>query len=150
MTTTEGRPLVIDATAYDAEEERSVPVRLRWQDGALDEDGLPVKGDHTCYITATDGFGNRAEIQLNVTVKDRDTEPPVINFACGEINTVAGCIPVLGVTASDNEDEVTVRQIWSDGALDGSGRLTEGVHELKLAASDLTGNTTEKTVKQIL
>ena len=147
ITMTAGKPLVSGATAYDEGEDRDIPVVAEWEDGALDENGFPKEGVYTCYLVAKDSFGNRSEIKLNVTVKAKDTEAPVINFACDEINTVAGCLPALGITATDNEDEITVEQIWSDGALDKTGRLTEGVHVLTLRAADRTGNATEKTVK---
>ena len=147
ITMTEGKPLILNATAYDNEEKRDIRIKLIWEDGALDENGLVKKGSYVCYMTAKDGFGNKSEIKLNVTVTDRDTEPPVINFNCTEINTVTGCIPALKITATDNEDDVKVIQTWSDGALDKSGRLTKGEHELKLSSEDLTGNKTEKTVK---
>ena len=147
ITMTEGKPLVLNASAYDNEEKRDIKVWLVWEDGALDENGLVVKGKHVCYLTAKDGFGNKAEIKLDVTVTDKDTEAPVINFSCTEINTVKGCIPALKITATDNEDEVKVIQTWSDGALDKAGRLTEGSHELTLTATDLTGNKTETVIK---
>lgn len=146
ITMTEGKPLVLNATAYDNDEQRDIRVNQVWSDGALDENGLPVKGSHVCYLTAKDGFGNRAEIKLNVTVTDKDTEAPVIKFNCTEINTVAGCIPALKITATDNEDDVTVKQIWSSGAFDKSGKLTEGTHKLKLTSEDLTKNKTEMII----
>ena len=146
ITMTAGKPLVTGATAYDEEEKREFPVVAEWEEGALDENGLPKKGVYTCYLTAKDSFGSRSQIKLTVTVTDKDVEAPVINFKSGVINTVKGCIPALDITASDNEDDVKVEQSWSDGAIDENGRLTEGVHELKLKTADLTGNATEKTV----
>lgn len=147
VTMTAGKPLLLNATAYDEDEKREVNVKTVWEDGALDGDGLPVKGVHVCYLTAKDSFGNKSEIKLNVTVTDKDTEAPVINFGCTEINTVTGCIPALKFTASDNEDDAAVIQRWSDGALDRSGRLTQGEHELTLSSTDLTGNKTEMIIK---
>ena len=146
ITMTEGKPLVLNASAYDNEEKRDIKIKQVWSDGALDGNGYPVKGNHVCYLTAKDGFGNVSEIKLNVKVTDKDTEAPVINFRCTEINTVAGCIPSLYITATDNEDNVTVVQTWSEGALDKAGRLTEGAHELKLTSEDLTGNKAEMII----
>lgn len=143
---TAGKPLVTGATAFDEYEGRAFPVVAEWSDGSLDGNGLPVEGEHVCTLSATDSFGNRSEIKLNVKVGARDTEPPVINARFDRITTAAGCIPALGLTATDNEDDVSVTETWSDGALDAAGRLTAGEHTLTLTSADLTGNKTEKTV----
>ncbi len=147
ITTTAGKPFTVNATAYDEYEQRSVPIDYEWSEGALDADGNLTQGNHTCTVTAADYYGNRSEgIVIRLTVGEPDTAAPSIDFALTEIHTVAGCIPALNVTASDDRDEVKVEKIWSSGALDARGRLKEGAHTLKLRAADLTGNTTEITV----
>ncbi|MBP5209112.1 MAG: hypothetical protein J6330_11735 [Clostridia bacterium] len=62
------------------------------------------------------------------------------------IDTVAGAYNALRFEATDNCDDVTVIQNWSEGALDRQMRLTEGTHTLTLTASDLSGNSTEMTI----
>ena len=147
ITTSAGKPFTVNATAYDDYEQRSVPIDYEWSDGALDADGNLTQGNHTCTIFAVDYYGNRSEgIVINLTAGAPDTTAPTINFDLTEIYSVVGCVPVLNVTASDDKDEVTVKTVWSSGALDSRGRLKQGTHTLTLRASDLTGNTAEMTV----
>jgi outer membrane biosynthesis protein TonB len=48
--------------------------------------------------------------------------------------------------ATDNFKVETQGYVWSEGALDVRGRLTEGTHTLTLFAEDRSGNRTEKTI----
>ena len=147
ITVSAGIPFSIDATAYDEAEKRNVPLDYKWSSAdALDADGNLVEGTYTCAVSASDYYGNKSEeIMLNVTVTPRDTEPPVIHFDLTEIDTVAGCKPVIDVRVSDNQDGASLKLIWSSGALDNRGRLKAGDHTLILRAIDSSGNRTEKT-----
>lgn len=146
LKTTAGKPLETPATAYDDYEKRAIPIVYEWPAGALDENGLPKPGSCTVLMTATDSFGNRAEIPLSVTVFDTDTEPPVIHCGITGIVSFAGVVPVLSFSATDNVDEVSVSLIWSDGALDENGRLTPGSHTLTLSSTDRTGNSSTHSI----
>ena len=145
--TTEGKPFVLNVSAYDEQEKSSFPVEYVWDKQATDGDGSLLKGEYTLTLRAKDSYGNTAEKTLTVTVGERDVTPPVINFGTDSIATVAGAYVRLNVTASDDNDEVTAVQTWSDDALDKKGRLTEGTHTLTLSSSDLSGNKTELTVQ---
>jgi len=147
--TTEGKPFTVNATAYDEYEKAYFPVLPVWPEGALDENGLMQKGTYSVILRTQDSFGNASELPLRVIVGNKDTEPPVIHFPASEIHTFPGTKPQLEITATDNEDEVTVVQDWSEGAIDASGRLCPGTHTLTLSSQDLTGNKTVKTVRII-
>ena len=144
--TTEGKMFTLPVTAYDEYEKVDFPVSCVWDKPATDEDGKLVKGEYTLTLRASDSFGNAEEKVLTVTVGDRDTEAPVIRFTPTVIDTVAGAYNALRFEATDNCDDVTVIQNWSEGALNRQMRLTEGTHTLTLTASDLSGNSTEMTI----
>ena len=143
---TEGKPFVLDVSAYDDQEKAVFPVEYVWDKQATDGDGNLIKGDYTLTLRASDSFGNKAEKTLTVTVGERDTTPPVILFNTDKIVTLAGAHVMLDIGAEDDHDSVSVVMTWSDGAVDRAGKLTKGNHTLTLTATDLTGNTTEKTV----
>ena len=144
--TTEGKRFVLPVTAYDEYEKVDFPISYEWDKPATDGDGNLVRGEYTLTMRASDSFGNSAEKVLTVSVGERDTEAPVIRFTPTVIDTVAGAYNALSFEATDNCDDVTVVQSWSEGALDRQMRLTEGTHTLTLTASDLTGNSTEMTI----
>ena len=147
INTSAGKPFVIDVSAYDEQEDRNITPEIIWSEGALDESGLLLEGNHTCTIKATDGYGNVSEIVLTVNVSGIDTEAPVISWTPDEVFAVAGMIPMFDITAEDNvEGEIEVNTLWSEGALDEGGRLTAGQHTLTLSVTDLTGNKAEHTV----
>ncbi|MBQ7699315.1 MAG: hypothetical protein IJT49_03110 [Clostridia bacterium] len=145
--TTANKPFIINASAYDEYEERTIPIDYAWSGNALDTNGKLTEGSYTCTISATDYYGNRSDdIVLNVTVGPADTRAPVIEFDLTEIYSIAGCSPVINVSVTDDHDDVALQIIWSANALDARGRLTQGDHTLTLRSEDLTGNTAEKIV----
>ena len=147
ITTSANKTFVINASAYDAYEERNIPIDYVWSSNPFDANNKLVEGVYTCTISATDYYGNKsAELVLNITVGPADTNAPVINFDVTEIYSIAGCAPVVNVSATDDYDDVTVEITWSVNALDARGRLTNGTHTLNLRAVDLTGNVAEKNV----
>lgn len=150
LTVTEGRRFSVDAEAWDEYEQTTFPITYTWSDGALDADGLPVKGTHTCTLSAEDSYGNVATLVLTVNVTSRDTEAPVIGCDPLTIRTFAGVYARLAVPVTDNQDDVTLEIIWPDGAIDKQGRLLTGTHTVILASSDLTGNRTEVALTLIV
>ncbi len=144
--TREGRAFSVDATAFDEYEGRTVEIGYLWSEGAVDENGLPLAGRHTCTLQATDLAGNKAELVLTVNVEERDVTAPTITRLPDRIEAVTGSHFLLTVTARDDVDEVTPILTWSEGALDTKGRLTAGTHTLTVTVTDLTGNKAEKTV----
>ncbi len=146
IVTTEGKPFVLNVRAYDEGEKAEFKTEYVWSENATDDDGKLVKGEHSLTLRARDSFGNTSEKKLTVTVGDRDVTAPLIKFSRDKIDTVAGAYVKLDIKAEDDCDEVTVLQEWSEGAIDNKGRITEGAHTLTLTCSDLTGNTTVKTV----
>ena len=144
---TAGKPLRVDATAYDEYEKTAMPITYEWDEGALDADGLPKEGDHVCAICSCDSFGNKSEIKLTVHVGPADTEAPKIAFRAVKIKTYAGTrVDSLVIPATDNTDAVTTVNEWSEGAIDVFGHLTAGTHTLTVTSTDLTGNTSTITV----
>ena len=144
--TTEGREFVLDLIAHDDYYDVDVTPEYIWSDGALDENGKLVTGEHTCTVKATDEAGNSAQITLQVTVREKDTVAPTLSWAPDKICAPVGAKPEFKVTATDDRDEVEAVLVWSEGALDNRGRLLEGEHTLTVSATDLTGNKTEKTI----
>ena len=138
--TSAGKPFAPGITAYDELEERDVALSYTWSDGAVDQDGNMLEGEHSCRVSATDYYGNSAYIDINLSVGPPDVEAPVIAFTAEEIFVPVGTYYRMVHTAVDNYDEVEVVEAWSDGAIDLGGRLSEGVHTLTLTATDLSGN----------
>lgn len=143
-----GKPFTLDgASAHDAFEDRDIPLTYEWSDGALGKDGTPVKGTHTCTVSATDFSGNRATVKLTVKVGDKDTEAPVIHCDLTTLHALTGSVPYLSFTATDNYDPVEVELAWSSRAFDDYHRLRNGNHTLTLTCTDRSGNTATKTIK---
>ena len=144
---TAGKPIDLGATAYDEYEKTAMPVVYEWEDGALDENGLPKEGDHICRICSYDSFDNKAEIKLTVHVGPADREAPEILFRAVRIRTYAGTrVDQLVIPAVDNADAVTTVNQWSEGALDVFGGLVKGTHTLTVTCTDKSGNTTTLVV----
>ena len=141
-----GKTFNPNITAYDEQEMRDVELVYTWSDGALDTDGKMLEGVHTCRISATDYYGNTSYIDLNVTVGPPDVTAPEISFRTSEVYVVAGTYYRMVITATDDYDDVTVVEEWSEGAIDLGGRLREGTHTLTLTATDLSGNKTVHVV----
>lgn len=132
----------ITATAFDEYDNMDIDVQYIWSQGALAEDGTLNQGAHTCTLVAIDSSGNRAEMQISVTVLERDSVPPIIRYSLSEIHTTIGAIPQIHPAAYDEFEGANVEVVydWSEGAFDRRGRLVEGVHTCTLRASDRTGN----------
>lgn len=145
--TTAGRVFSIDATAYDEYYEAYIKPEYIFSDGAVDENGLLLEGEHTCIVRFSDLAGNASEIELTLTVSPKDVTAPTLNWAPDNIFATVGMRPVLNVVATDDCDgEIAAAIIWSEGALDSRGRLTVGEHTLTITATDGTGNKTEKII----
>lgn len=148
--TTAGRELALDLTAYDAYYDTDITPEYIWSEGALDSNGLLTAGTHSCTVKATDPAGNFSEIKLTVKVGEKDTEAPVVNWNPDTVYACAGMIPMLNISAIDDNDQVETVLTWSEGALDSRGRLVEGEHTLTVSSTDLTGNKTVKQVKVVV
>ena len=144
--TSSGKPFEPGITAYDEFEGRDIPVKYEWSDGALDENGNMLEGEHICVVSATDYYGNKSTLTLNVTVGPPDVEAPEIQFETSEIYVPVGAYNRMVITCVDNYDKIDVVSEWSDGAIDFGGRLNEGTHTLTLTATDLSGNKTVHVV----
>lgn len=138
--TSSGKPFEPGITAYDEFEARYVDVEYAWSQGALDTHGNMLEGEHTCVVSATDYYGNKSTLTLNVKVGSPDIEAPVILFEASEIYVPVGTISRIVISCVDNYDMVDVISEWSEGAIDFGGRLYEGTHTLTLTATDLSGN----------
>lgn len=149
--TTENAVFSVEATAYDALENRSVEVEQIWQgEDPTQEGGTLKQGTYTLILRATDAFGNVAEKILTVVVEEADVEAPVIGLNFETMYVTTGTIPVLQATATDNSGEVELSYAWSTGALDEYGKLTAGTHTWTVTAKDPSGNTSEKIVTVIV
>lgn len=146
ITLSEGQEFNLNVTAIDAVQGK-VDVEYIWGDPSrLDGEGNPLIGEHTLTLRATDYFGNVAERTLTVTVITPDTTAPTIVVPTENIYVKVGTTPLISVEAYDDRDDVTPTYTWSAGALDGKGKLTEGVHTLTITARDYSNNTTVKTI----
>ena len=85
--------------------------------------------------------------EITVTKKPTsDDVPPTITVKADNIKATDGAYPMEGYTVTDNSGSVNVSLEWSNGALDGKGRLTVGTHTCVITATDDSGNETKKTV----
>jgi hypothetical protein len=151
INTTAGKIFSTEATAYDWKDNASVAPEYIFGDGAVDENGLLLEGEHTCIVRFTDKAGNSAEIEFVLKVEAKDTTKPVLCELPAKFYANTGMRPVLTVTAQDDRDgEIKPTLTWSDGALDSRGRLTEGEHTLTVTATDSTGNKTEKVIPVVV
>ena len=85
--------------------------------------------------------------EITVTKKPTsDDVPPTITVKADNIKATDGAYPMEDYTVTDNSGSVNVNLEWSNGALDGKGRLTAGTHTCVITATDNSGNETQKTV----
>lgn len=85
--------------------------------------------------------------EITVTKKPTsDDVPPTITLKADDIKATDGAYPIEDYTVTDNSGNVNVSVEWSNGALDGKGRLTVGTHTCVITATDDSGNETKKTV----
>ena len=148
--TTAGKVFKIDATAFDERDNKSITPEYIFSEGAVDESGLLLEGEHTCTVKYTDAAGNVSEINLTLKVNPKDTSAPVLNWAPDKIYANTGARPLFDITATDDRDgEVEVTAVWSDGAIQ-RGKLCTGEHTLTLTAFDGTGNKVEKVIDVIV
>ena len=85
--------------------------------------------------------------EITVTKKPTsDDVPPTITVKSDNIKATDGAYPMEDYTVTDNSGSVNVSLEWSNGALDGKGRLTAGTHTCVITATDNSGNETQKTV----
>ena len=144
--TSSGKPFVVDATAYDVLSNKTLTISYSFSDGAVDKNGNLLEGTHTCRISATNYYGHESYLDLNLTVGPKDVTAPEILFDAEHVYAPAGafwCVEFLGV---DDYDKVVVEERWSKKPTDIGGRLIKGEYTVVLIVSDLSGNTSEKTV----
>lgn len=85
--------------------------------------------------------------EVTVTKKPTsDDVPPTITVKADNVKATVGAYPMEDYTVTDNSGSVNVSVEWSNGALDGKGRLTAGTHTCVITATDNSGNETQKTV----
>ena len=145
----EGVKFAPDVSAFDVFENRNIEVEYVLDDGVeFDAKGSLPMGRYELTFKATDYYGNVATYPEKITlvVEEADSDLPIINVKTDTVYAAAGTIPVLNVTATDDNGEVEVTAVWSEGALDVYGALTEGEHTLTLEAKDPSGNTAVYTV----
>jgi len=147
------KPLVLASySAHDRAEDRDVPVELGWDgDAGIDENGNMIEGGpYTLVLSAENSYGLRGEKRISLTVRPKDTTPPEILVNTDTLYAAVGTKAAMAITATDNEDPVSVDQTWSEGALDNNGCLVAGEHTLTLKSEDFTGNVTTSTVKVVV
>lgn len=85
--------------------------------------------------------------EVTVTKKPTsDDVPPTITVKADNVKATVGAYPMEDYTVTDNSGSANVSLEWSNGALDGKGRLTAGTHTCVITATDNSGNETKKTV----
>ena len=151
INTTAGKIFSVDATAYDERDEKNIAPEYIFSEGAVDENGLLLEGEHTCTVRFTDEAGNSSEINLTLKVEAKDVIAPTLSWTIEKLFANTGMRFMIDVTATDDHDgEVEVVMTWSEGALDSRGRFNEGEHTLTITAVDKTGNKTEKVISVIV
>jgi hypothetical protein len=150
INTTAGKVFSVDATAYDEYDEAYIEPEYIFSEGAVNENGLLLEGQHTCTVKFTDFAGNISTIELTLNVEPKDTIAPTLNWAPDTIYANVGMMPILSVTAADDKDSVVdVVLEWSEGALY-RGKFCSGSHTLTVTATDSTGNKIEKIIPVIV
>ena len=145
--TSSGKQFMIDAEAIDTLSGAPVKLEYSFSDGAVDERGNLLEGEHTCRVSATGYYGHTSYIDLNLTVGPKDVTAPEILIYTDEIYAPAGavwCVEILGI---DDYDKVVVEESWSKKPTDIGGRLIAGDYTLTLRCVDLSGNVSTKIVK---
>lgn len=139
------------ATAYDAQEGRSLPVTYTFGDDTqFNDDGSLKAGNWTVTFSAEDYYGNKTEKQVTLAVKAGDKTKPVISTNIQTMQAKVGAIPMFNVTATDDSGNVTVEKVWSAGALDSKGGLTAGTHTYTITATDMFGNVATHVITVIV
>ena len=150
IVTTAGKVFEIDATAFDERDNKSITPEYIFSEGAVDDDGLLLEGEHTCTVRFTDTSGNSSEINLTLKVEAMDVIAPTLSWTPAKIYATAGMMPVINITATDDRDgESDVVLEWSEGALN-RGKLVSGEHTLTVIAADETGNTVEVVIPVVV
>lgn len=146
-----GKELSVSASAVDAQG-NALDVQYVWEDGVtLNDKGTPAQmGTYALTLKAVDKYGSVATKTITVEVAEGDDIAPEIALNFTEVKTIVGAKPMLSVSATDNNGNVTLTKTWSDGALDNRGRLTAGTHTWTVTAVDKFGNTATKTVTFIV
>lgn len=146
-----GKSMYVPATATDA---AGNPLDLEyiWEDGVeLNANGTPTQlGTYTLTLKAVDSYGGVTIKEVQVLVEEGDNVAPEIALNFTEVKTMVGTVPMLSVSATDNNGAVTLTKTWSDGALDKKGGLTAGTHTWTITAIDKFANKTTKTVTFIV
>ncbi len=144
-----GAEILLDVYASEFEEKRNVPVKIGWEEGTvLEEDGFPAVGTgYRLVLTASDGFGNTEKMSIKAEVAPPDKTPPVIGLGSGSIKCTAGSRVQVKGTVTDDFAVKSVEYEWQDGAFDSLGRLNEGTFELKVTATDSSGNVSERILR---
>ena len=145
--TSSGKPFVLDATAVDELSGMILPLEYSFSDGAVDDDGNLVEGEHTCRVSATGYYGHTSYIDLCLTVGPKDVSAPEILISTEDIYAPAGAFWRVEILGIDDYDKVVVEEKWSKKPTDIGGRLVVGEYTLTLTCQDLSGNTTTKIVK---
>ena len=148
--TTAGKKFTVDATAYDEYDDKNIEPEYIFSEGAVDENGMLLEGEHTCTVRFTDFAGNSSELTLTLKVEAKDVTAPTLSWAPDKLYANDGMMPILNITATDDRDgEVDVVLTWSEDAIY-RGKLCNGKHTLTVTAVDSTGNKTEKVIPVIV
>ena len=145
--TTAGRKVNYIATYYDEYDDLSGEVEGILSSGALDENGLLVKGEHQVSFTAYDLSNNFSTKTLNLIVGDKDEVAPIINLNTDTIYVLVNSYNLLEIDVYDEVDgKIDYELTYSDGAINSKGQFNEGHHTLTITATDYSFNTATKTI----
>ena len=106
------------------------------ENGNLGIFGIGTKYEAKDYVFYIDS--------LSIKLKDDDGKAPVLSYS-GKTDIVTSCGKVFnpGIVAYDELEERKIELVydWSEGALDGEGKMLEGEHTCRVSATDYYGNT---------
>ena len=130
-----GGALNLPVTVTDTQE-TNLQLQYIWDNGVeLNENGTPKNvGVYNLTLKVVDFFGHTATKTLTVSVIESDGEAPVIDLNFNEVKAVVGAKPMFTINATDNSGIATVKEAWSNGALDKRGNLTVGTHTWTIEA----------------
>ena len=140
---------ILPTTAFDAQDNRSVPVTYNWDiTPTFDGDGnVTSQGTYALTMSAEDYYHNVTTKSVTIIVDAPDTDGPSINIPFSEITLPAGTIFDINFgNYITDAYEFTFTATYSEGAIDGMNRLLLGDHTLTIRAVDYSGNVSEKVI----
>lgn len=144
---------VVDAKAFDAQENREVPIETKWSPAqTFDAEGkIQNKGTYQVTFSASDYYGNKTEKTITVVVGEQDLTAPVINIPFDSISVLSGTVFKFDIDRYIVEEYAyTVEVTYSNGTFGRNNKLLAGTHTMTIVATDSSGNSSTKVITLVV